>query len=86
MVDTIRGHSPELTCTDCVEKGKVVFVHWGLLVPEGKTGYFCGPCWEIRTKYYEDNKSPKPFPRKSGRMKAIGEKGIVREDGGILRI
>ncbi len=47
----------DLVCSDCKEKG-CIFQHWGPLVPKGKTGNFCGFCWEQRRDRYEKGKKP----------------------------
>ena len=41
MADTTKGYWPEESCSDCGEKGVVIFKHWGSLVPEGEIGNLC---------------------------------------------
>lgn len=63
MADTIRAEFQGVMCDDC-KMHNVKFKHWGPLVPEGITGYFCGPCFVKRGQYYDKNGKPKPMQKK----------------------
>ncbi len=64
MADTIRGDFPNSTCSDCGKKG-CTFSHWGPLVPPGKSGSFCGDCWQRRTDHYNVHRTALPLPAPS---------------------
>lgn len=60
MADTVRGDFPDSYCSDCGRRGCALF-HWGPLVPEGKTGYFCAPCFRQRGEDRDSGKEPTPL-------------------------
>jgi len=60
MADTIRADFADATCSDCGTKGCCI-KHWGPLVPSGKTGQFCGECWNARVDHYEKTGKAKPI-------------------------
>lgn len=60
MADTVRGHFPDVNCSDCGEKGTIIR-HWGSLVPEESVGNFCYHCWNMRIKANERGEAPKPL-------------------------
>ena len=64
MADTTKGYWPEESCSDCGEKGVVIFKHWGSLVPEGEIGNLCLFCSNERNKDCKEGKTPVPFGRK----------------------
>ena len=60
MEKTAENYSEYTVCSDCPKVG-THFVHWGDLVPKGKTGRFCVVCWRQRVKDGENNNPPRPF-------------------------
>ena len=60
MADTLRGDFQDKKCSDCGEMG-CCFQHWGPLVPNGKTGSFCGFCWTERINANDRGENPKPL-------------------------
>jgi len=76
-MDTTRGVFPGIACSDCGEK-KVIFKHWGPLVPAGKVGYFCEDCMSERREYFQTNGIPKPLegPTPSGYAPVARRKSV----------
>lgn len=60
MADTVRGDFPDAYCSDCGRKG-CILSHWGPLVPNGKTGYFCASCFRQRAEDGRVGKEPAPL-------------------------
>lgn len=58
MHDTMMGEFKDLLCSDCSKK-KVVYRHWGRLVPPGEVGYFCVTCMNIRRDFFQEHGKPK---------------------------
>ena len=55
------GESKDVFCSDCGTFG-VQIEHWGKLVPDQRTGYFCLECWLERQEYFGNHNKPKPMP------------------------
>lgn len=57
---TAQVYFENTRCDDCNKKG-VSHVHWGDLVPDGKTGRFCPVCWNKRIIDKKNKKLPRPL-------------------------
>ncbi len=50
--DTLQEDCGIGLCSDCGNQAKVMFRHWGALVPSGVVGIFCPECWVDRQVHF----------------------------------
>lgn len=61
MADTSRASYTGTPCSDCGQRERTEYKHWGELVPKGETGYFDQECFDKRMEESKKGLTPRPI-------------------------
>lgn len=61
LTDTLKEDGCIGLCSDCGNEAKVMFRHWGFLVPKGIMGTFCPGCWVDRQVHFSHFRNSEPL-------------------------